>query len=85
MSGVRRITVGQTEAVEVLSTKVFDILDRVGDTVASRRLRRAIGRARTRHEKVRALQNRGFYHGLVTGYAVATKVLQGKVGGIRST
>jgi hypothetical protein len=38
-------------------------------------LRQAIDRARTRHQQVRTSDNRGFYHGLITGYAVAMKVL----------
>ncbi len=76
-------SVGQTEAVDVLVTKNLDLLDRCDGSTA-RRLRRAISRARRRYRQVPDRDSRGFYHGLITGYAVAMKVLQGKVGGARS-
>lgn len=81
---MKRFQVGQVEAVDVLLVKTQNLLRHVGDSTASRRLRHAIDHAGTRHRQVRTLDNRGFYHGLITGYAVAMKVLQGKVGGVRS-
>jgi hypothetical protein len=71
-----RFTVGQPEAVDVLMAK---LRWRFEDTPASRRLSKAIGRAYTRHRQVGTSDNRGFYHGLLTGYAVAMKVLEGKL------
>jgi hypothetical protein len=76
--------VGQTEAVDVLITKNLDLLDQFDSSTASRRLRHAISRAQRRYRKVPDRDSRGFYHGLLTGYAVALKVLQGKVSGARS-
>jgi len=73
---MRRFTVGQSEAVEVLMAKLHG---RFEDSPAHRRLSKAIGRAHTRHRQVSTPDNRGFYHGLLTGYAVAMKVLQGKL------
>lgn len=73
---MRRFTVAQPEAVETL----FDKLRIRGkDNPAWQRLLRATGRAHTRFLEVRAPNDRGFYHGLLTGYAVAFKALQGKV------
>ena len=46
---------------------------------AARRLEKAINRAYARHRQVGSPDNRGFYHGLLTGYAVAMKVLEGKL------
>jgi hypothetical protein len=43
------------------------------------RLDKAITRAYTRHHEVGGPDDRGFYHGLLTGYAVAMKVLEGKL------
>lgn len=79
---MRHFGVGQTAAVDVLITKSLDLLDRFGSSTASRRLRRAISRAQRRYRQVNDRDSRGFYHGLITGYAVAMKVLQGKVSGI---
>jgi hypothetical protein len=76
-------SVGQTEAVDVLSAKNLDLLDQFENSMTSRRLRHAIGRAQRRYQQVPNRDSRGFYHGLITGYAVAMKVLQGKVSGIR--
>ena len=71
-----RRSVAQAEAVEVL----FDKLRIRGkDNPTWQRLVRATGRAHERFLQVRAPDDRGFYHGLLTGYAVAFKALQGKV------
>ncbi len=68
--------VAQAEAVEVL----FDKLRIRGmENPTWQRLVRATGRAHERFLQVRAPDDRGFYHGLLTGYAVAFKALQGKV------
>lgn len=75
-----RYKVGQPEAVEVLVAKLYG---RFKDTSASRRLSKAIGRAEARHRQVVAANDRGFYHGLLTGYAVAKQVLEGKLNGPR--
>lgn len=48
---------------------------------AWQRLLRATDRAHIRYQQVRSPDARGFYHGLLTGYAVALKALQGKVTG----
>ena len=79
-----RLKVGQTEAVDVLITKSLDLLDQFDSSVAPRRLRHAISRAEKRYRLTAGGEGRGFYHGLITGYAVALKVLQGKVSGMRS-
>jgi hypothetical protein len=81
---MRHFSVGQAEAVNVLIDKNLDLLDQFANGAASRRLRRAIGRAQRRYRQISDRDSRGFYHGLITGYAVAMKVLQGKVGGPRS-
>lgn len=73
---VRRLTVGQSEAVEILVRKLYR---GHGDTPAGRRLSKAISRAFKRHQQVGTPDDRGFYHGLLTGYAVAMKVLEGKL------
>ncbi|HTD48144.1 MAG TPA: hypothetical protein VK881_12840 [bacterium] len=78
------LNVGQAEAVEVLTAKSLDLLDQFDTSSASRRLRHAISRGQRRYRQVHDRSNRGFYHGLITGYAVALKVLQGKVSGMRS-
>lgn len=78
---MERFQIGQAEAVDILVVKMQNLLRRIDDSTASHRLRRAIDHARTRHQQVRTADNQGFYHGLITGYAVAMKVLQGKVGG----
>ena len=72
-----RYRVGQREAVEMLVAK---LRSRGDDTLASRRLARAITRAQTRHQRVGGTSDdRGFFHGLLTGYAVARKALEGKL------
>lgn len=73
---MRRFVVAQPEAVEVLLEKVQV---RAKGNPAWHRLLKASGRAHTRYLEVRAPDARGFYHGLLTGYAVALKALQGKV------
>ncbi|HKV45299.1 MAG TPA: hypothetical protein VJT32_11600 [bacterium] len=80
---MKRLQVGRKEAVDVLVAKMQGLLRRIDDSTASRRLHHAVDHAVTRHQQVRTVDNRGFYHGLITGYAVAMKVLQGKVGGRR--
>lgn len=72
-----RYRVGQREAVEMLVAKLRAQFD---DTLASRRLARAISRAQKRHQRVGGTpDDRGFFHGLLTGYAVARVVLEGKL------
>jgi hypothetical protein len=75
---MRRLTVAQPEAVEVLFEK-FRVSAK--DNPEWQRLVKATGRAHTRYLQVRTPDARGFYHGLLTGYAVALKALQGKVTG----
>lgn len=73
---MRRLAVAQPEAVETL----FDKLRIRGrDNPDWQRIVRATGRAHERFLLVRTPDARGFYHGLLTGYAVALKALQGKV------
>lgn len=76
---MRRFTVAQPEAVEVL----FEKLRARGrdNQEAWHRLLRASNRAHTRYLQVGTPAARGFYHGLLTGYAVALKALQGKMTG----
>ena len=81
---MRHLVVGEAEAVNIIVNKSFDLIDHFDASPASRRLRRAISRAGTRYRQVQTLDFRGFYHGLLTGYAVALKVLQGKVSASRS-
>ncbi|HEV2357326.1 MAG TPA: hypothetical protein VGZ23_06910 [bacterium] len=81
---MRHLSVGQPEAVKVLIDKNLDLLDGFADGTPGRRLRRAISRADKRYRQISTPDTRGFYHGLITGYAVAMKVLQGKVGALRS-
>ena len=73
----RHLTVGDPRAVEVLDRK---IRARVRDEFAWRRLLHGAATARRRHRQVRDTAGMGFYHGLLTGYAVAIKTLEGKVG-----
>jgi predicted Zn-dependent protease len=73
----RPLTVGDPQAVEVLDRK---IRARVRDEFAWRRLLHSAATARRRHRQVRNTADMGFYHGLLTGYAVALKTLEGKVG-----
>lgn len=71
-----KFAVAQPEAVEVLFEK---LQIRGSQNPAWRRLIKATGRAHERYGQVRSADARGFYHGLLTGYAVALKALQGKV------
>jgi len=73
---MRKLTVAQPEAVETLFDKMRI---RGRDNPAWQRLIRATGRAHERFLEVSTPDARGFYHGLLTGYAVAIKALQGKV------
>ncbi len=76
---MRRLVVAQPEAVEALFAK---LQVRTRDNPAAwQRLIRAIDRAHARYQQVGPPDARGFYHGLLTGYAVAVKALQGKVTG----
>lgn len=78
---MRRLTVAHPEAVEVLFHK---LRARARDNPeAWTRLVRATDRAHTRYLQVGTPDARGFYHGLLTGYAVALKALQGKMTGSR--
>ena len=72
--------VARPEAVEALFEK---LRIRGRENPAWQRLITATGRAHERYLQVRAPNARGFYHGLLTGYAVAMKALQGKVTGRR--
>ncbi len=78
-----QLSVGQAKAVDVLITKNLDLLDQFDSSMATRRLRHAINRAQKRYERVCDRDSHAFYHGLITGYAVALKVLQGKASGVR--
>ncbi len=73
-----RYKVGQRDAVEMLVAKLQSS-KRGDDTLASRRLARAITRAQTRYQRVGTADDRGFFHGMLTGYAVARKALEGKL------
>ena len=73
---MRRLTVAQPEAVEILVAK---ILVRAKDNPAWRRMVLATDRAHRQYGEVSAPDFRGFYHGLLTGYAVAIQALRGKV------
>lgn len=73
----RHLTVGDPGAVEILDSKIHT---KVRDEVAWRRLLHGAGTARRRHRQVRSSVDLGFYHGLLTEYAVALKTLEGKVG-----
>ncbi len=71
-----RRLVAAPDAVESL----FERLQvRAAENPAWYRLVHASEHARLRYEQVSAPDARGFYHGLLTGYAVAVKALQGKV------
>ena len=69
-------TVAQPEAVEALFEK---LRTRGRENPNWQRLMTATGRAHERYLQVRSPDARGFYHGLLTGYVVAMKALQGKV------
>ena len=77
---MRHYTVGQDAAVSVLVNKNYDLLDHLEGRPIDR-LRRAIHRAHARYREVGGPNDRGFYHGLIAGYAVATKVFQRKLSG----
>ena len=79
---MKRFTVAQPEAVETLFEKLSV---RVQNHPEWARLVKASDRAHTRYRQVGAPDDRGFYHGLLTGYAVAIKALQGKMIVSRST
>jgi len=72
---MKRFTIAQPEAVETLFEKLSV---RVRDHPEWERLVKASSRAHTRYRQVGAPDARGFYHGLLTGYAVAIQALQGK-------
>ncbi len=80
VSKLARYVVAQAEAVEVLMTKVQA---RVQTHPSWHRLAKATERAHDRYLRVSTPASRGFYHGLLTGYAVAIKALQGKMAGSR--
>ena len=80
VSRSKRLRIGQGEAVDILVAKTQSLLRRLEESTATRRLHRAVGQAAMRHRQLRTVGNRGFYHGLITGYRVAMKVVQGKVG-----
>lgn len=71
-----RLTIAQPEAVETLVTKVRRQAEANPDWW---RLSRATARAFQRYGEAPDQDARGFYHGLLTGYAVALKALEGKV------
>lgn len=50
-----------------------------GEDPAWHRLVHASHRARGQYERVQSPDARGFYHGLLTGYAVAVKALEGRL------
>ena len=72
--------VGQDAAVAILVNKNYYLLDRLEGRPVGR-LRLAIHRAHARYREVGGSDDRGFYHGLIAGYAVATKVFQRKLSG----
>ena len=71
-----KLTIGQPEAVERLVVKLNRQAEPHPDW---RRLLRATVKAHRRFQEVPTSDAHGFYHGLLTGYAVALKALQGKV------
>lgn len=71
-----RLRVAQPEAVDALVTK---LRFHARDNPSWSRLFKATSRAHERYRQVGTPDARGFYHGLLTGYAVALKALQGKV------
>lgn len=73
---MRRFTVAQPEAVEILVAK---LRVRAKDNPAWQRMVLATDRAHRQYGEVSAPNFRGFYHGLLTGYAVAIQALRGKV------
>jgi hypothetical protein len=73
-----RYAVAQPEAVEVLMTKVQA---RVRAHPDWNRLSKATTRAHAGYLRATTPASRGFFHGLLTGYAVTAKALQGKMTG----
>lgn len=71
-----RYRVGQRAAVDMLVSKLHDLGK---DTPGTRRLARAITRAQTRYQRGGTPDDKGFFHGLLTGYAVARLALEGKL------
>ena len=80
VSNMPRLTVAQPEAVEALMAKVQA---RAQGHPSWYRLVKATKRAHDRYQQVSTPASRGFFHGLLTGYAVAIKALQGKMTGSR--
>lgn len=78
---MKRFSVAQPEAVETLFEKLSV---RVQNHPEWERLVKASDRAHARYHQVGTPDDRGFYHGLLTGYAVAIKALQGKTTASRS-
>jgi hypothetical protein len=74
---MRHRAVAEPETVEVLFEK-FQTRARQNPELWQR-LIKATDRAHTRYREVNSADARGFYHGLLTGYAVALKALQGKM------
>src|SRR5207247_10844663 len=72
---MQRFIVAQPEAVEELFDKLR--IRARDNPKAWQRLVRATDRAHARYLQVGSPDARGFYHGLLTGYAVALKALQG--------
>lgn len=58
---------------------ITKVQKRVRANPAWHRLAKAARRAHERYLRAGTPATRGFYHGLLTGYAVAAKALQGKV------
>lgn len=71
-----RLTIAHPQAVDTLASKVRRQAETNPDWL---RLVTATARAYKRYSEVPGDDARGFYHGLLTGYAVAVKALQGKV------
>jgi hypothetical protein len=80
---MKRLEVGQETAVDILVEKIHDLLPRIDAGRVNHRLHLGVDRARRRYREVRTQDGQGFYHGLITGYAIAVKVFQGKVAGVR--
>ena len=74
---MRPRAVAEPQTVEVLFEK-FRTRARQNPELWQR-LITATDRAHTRYQEVHNPDDRGFYHGLLTGYAVALKALQGKM------
>lgn len=68
--------VASPEAVEALFAKLQVL---ASEDPAWHRLVHASHRAHGQYEQVQSADARGFYHGLLTGYAVAVKALEGRL------